>query len=110
MAPTGSRIRNTTWNTAFLYGLILSLTQEEPAGGGERLLPPDRHRRWDGVPPLRSEGVIAVDPGEDAQEGEMAPPDDGVTQQVDAIVLAGAEPLTSASTVSRASCFRSQHP
>ncbi len=27
----------------------------------------------------------------------MAPPDDGVAQQVDAIVLAGAEPLTSAS-------------
>ncbi len=27
----------------------------------------------------------------------MAPPDDGVAQQVDAVVLAGAEPLTSAS-------------
>ena len=33
----------------------------------------------------------------------MAPPDDGVAQQVDAVVLAGAEPLTSACTVSRAS-------
>ncbi len=99
-----------TRNTAFLHDLILSLTQEEPACCGERLLPPDRHHRRDGVPPLRPEGVIAVDPGEDAQEGEMAPPDDGVAQQVDAIVLAGAEPLASACTVSRASCFLSQHP
>ncbi len=73
-----------------------NLTQEEPAGCGERVLPPYRHRRGDGVPPLRPEGVIAVYPGEDAQEGEMAPPDDGVAQQVDAVVFAGAEPLTSA--------------
>jgi hypothetical protein len=79
------------------FSLWQNLTQEEPAGCGERFLPPDRHRRRDGVPPLRPEGVIAVDPGEDAQEGEMAPPDDGVAQKVDAVVLAGAEPLASAS-------------
>ncbi len=48
------------------FSLWLYLTQEEPTGGGERFLPPDRHRRRDGVPPLRPEGVIAEDPGEDA--------------------------------------------
>jgi hypothetical protein len=59
---------------------------------GFKLLIKDGPRDW-------PEGVVGVDGGEETQQDQVAPPDQGVAQQIDPVILCGTEPLPSEGTV-----------